>query len=101
MDITSIPRSFVILNTGGKRYPAAVVTGYFAGNAWLKSDQAFLNIIGSSFGVLTFDDNTEYREDRNNIEKPTVEDWINLSNENKEVCYTRWGDPSKCIFYTN
>lgn len=105
MDITAIPRSFVIVNANNQRYPA-VVTGYFAGEAWLISDKVFQQVCGTSFGVLTFDDNIEYRQHSSDISKPTVEDWNTLSNEDKVVCYTRWAtrgnpkDPSKCIFYS-
>lgn len=98
MKITSIPRSFVMVSANNKLYPA-VVTSYFAGDAWLVSDEAFEQICGSSFGVVIFEDNVEYRQHKSSIKKPTIQDWENLSNENKEVCYTRWGEPSKCIFY--
>jgi len=104
MNISAIPRSFVMVNANNQLYPA-VVTGYFAGKAWLKSDEAFQQVSGDSFGVLTFDDDRQYKQDKRSIQKPTIEDWNALSNENKVVCYTRWADgsnpndPSKCVFY--
>ena len=104
MNINAIPRSFVMVFANDQLYPA-VVTGYFAGDAWLESDESFQQVSGSSFGVMTFDDDQEYKQDKSTIRKPTIEDWNALSNENKVVCYTRWADhtnpddPSKCKFY--
>ena len=95
MNTTMVPRSFIITHN---KYPACV-NGYFAGNAWLISDEAFHQISGNSFGTITFDDMTRYKEDKRLISKPTISQWNELSNEQKEFCYKVWSNPKDIVFY--
>lgn len=95
MTTTCVPRSFVILNN---KYPA-VVSGYFAGDAWMKSEAAFHSISGRSFGVITFDDMCQYKEDKGNINRPTIKQWHDLTNEQKEVCYKAYNSLDDVVYY--
>ncbi len=47
--------------------------GYFASEAWIVSDESYRKMSGTSFGVITGDDDIEYCEKRNLMSRPTEE----------------------------
>ena len=46
-----------------------IANGYFAGTAWVKGDDAFEQVSGRSFGIITGDDNGEYRDDKGKMNR--------------------------------
>lgn len=91
--MSNIPRSFVILVLPTGTYPSCVA-GRFAGDAWMKSAEKFLEIIGDSFDVITFDDMKRYTEHKANICFPRQDQWDDLPEEHKAFCiaaYVEYG----------
>lgn len=60
--------------------------GYFASTAWRKSDKAFNEILGRSFGWYSPDDDCMYKNDKSQFSRPTEDEIIHelWSNENFE-----------------
>jgi hypothetical protein len=60
--------------TGNGELLCQVSPGYFASDAWIISDEAFRSISGRSFGVVTGDNNGEYKVDKSDVRRVSVVD---------------------------
>ncbi len=47
--------------------------GFFASTAWLKGDEEYNKVSGSSFGITTGDDDMFYKESKFKMSRPTEE----------------------------
>ena len=56
-----------------------LASGYFAGEAWAKNDGSFDSVSGSSFGIVTGDDNSRYCENKRTMSRPTTDEIIEHS----------------------
>lgn len=59
----------VYTNNNGEEILFRAMPGTFASDAWLKSDEAYLNIAGSRFDAMTADDGKIYNIGRANIRR--------------------------------
>lgn len=66
-------RNFAIMTFKDKPLLCLVREGYFASTAWIESQEAFEKIIGRSFGIITSDDDTEYKGDKSKFRLPINE----------------------------
>ena len=81
-------RMFVFLEAGSKyeTLPGSELclgiaeAGYFASSEWLESSEAFEQVTGRSFGIITGDDNTSYKED-----KSKIRDWTDYKQINEHL----------------
>ena len=62
--------NFAIMKYNGKDLLCLVQAGYFASTAWLESQEAFNQVTGESFGIITGDDNQEYKESKYKFRLP-------------------------------
>lgn len=65
--------NFAVMTFKGNPLLCLVQEGYFASTAWRVSQEAFQKIIGSSFGIITADNNMEYKEDKYKFRLPSSE----------------------------
>lgn len=68
--------NFAVMTFNGNPLLCLVQEGYFASTAWLKGPEAFSKIMGSSFGIITADDNMEYKEDKYKFRLPYNEEEV-------------------------
>lgn len=95
-----VPRSFVKANFKNIPPELGVISGYFAGNAWMRGKEEFAQISGESFGFHSFKDEQSTRESKYIMTVPTLEEWNSLTDKQKELCYRAYGDLSQIKFYS-
>lgn len=85
---TAIPFNACILKSGQKLYPG-IATGCFAGDMFRSKggDEYITEVSGRSFLWYDFEDQREYKSDKSEIRRPTIEEWNTLfTEEMRQTC---------------